>query len=118
MANIANISDYPWADVQVGDGVTVNYWTDSQAYTVIKRTAKTLTLQRDKTVLDPSFNPIFIPGGFCGTVINQDEQCYSYEPDKDGRIRKAYWSSAKSGFYVEKCLRCSKGRHEFYDYNF
>ena len=31
-----------WEDINVGDGVTVTYWTDANAYTVIKRTAKTL----------------------------------------------------------------------------
>lgn len=112
------MAEIKWSDVKVGDGVTVHYYTDAKAYTVIKRTAQELTLQRDKAILSPDFKPEFIPGGFCGTVINQEEQSYSYEPDKNGRVVKAYWSEAKKAFYVEKSLRVGKGRHEFYDYNF
>ena len=62
-----------------GDGATVCYYTDRHACTVIKRTPKTLTLRQDKAILDPSFKPDFIPGGFFGTVINQNEQSYTYE---------------------------------------
>lgn len=103
---------------KVGEGATVHYWTDSNAYTIIARTEKSLTLQRDKAILDPNFKPDFIPGGFCGTVVNQYDQSYTYEKDPNGQIRKAYWSETKKGFYVEKTLRVSLGRHEFYDYNF
>ena len=102
---------------KAGDGATLNYYTDSKAYTIIKRTAKTLTLQRDKATLNPDFKPDFIPGGFMGTVINQDEQSYTYEPDKNGAVIKAYWSDRKKGFYSDG-LYVSAGRHEFYDYNF
>ena len=107
-----------WEDINVGDGVTVTYWTDANAYTVIKRTAKTLTLQRDKAILDKNFKPDFIPGGFCAHCTNQNEQSYEYEKDENGEIVTAYWSEAKRGFYVDKSLRLIKGRHEFYDYNF
>lgn len=110
--------DYFHRNVAPGDGVTVNYWTDSHACTVLKRTANTLTIQRDKAILSPDFRPDFVPGGFSGTVINQNEQSYTYEPDPDGQIMKAYWSDRKGGWYVDKCLRLSFGRHEFYDYNF
>lgn len=111
-------AEYFKDNVSVGDGVTVHLYTDANAYTVIARTAKTLTLRRDKAKLKKSFKPIFIPGGFFGTVINQEEQEYEYEPDEEGRIVKAYWSNRKHGFYVEQCLYVSYGRHEFYDYNF
>jgi len=115
---MAKNTEIKWADVQVGDGVTVNYWSDSHAGTVIARTAKTLTIRQDKATLSPDFKPDFVPGGFFGTVVNQDEQSYTYTPDENGRIYKAYWSDRKRGFYAEQCLRISKGRHEFYDYNF
>lgn len=101
-----------------GDGVTVHYYTDAHAYTIIARTPKTLTLRRDKATLKSSFKPEFIPGGFFGTVINQDEQEYDYEPDENGSIVKAYWSNRKHGFYVHQDLYVTYGRHEFYDYNF
>ena len=102
----------------VGDGATVHYWTDANAYTIIGKTDKTLTLQRDKATLSPDFKPDFIPGGFFGTVVNQYDQTYTYEPNPDGRIVKAYWSEKKRAFCVDKTLRVSHGRHEFYDYNF
>ena len=102
----------------VGDGVTVRYWTDQEAYTIIGKTEKTLTIQRDKATLVPEFKPEFIPGGFFAHCTNQFDQEYTYEPDPNGRIRKAYWSEKKKGYYVEKSLRVSHGRHEFYDYNF
>lgn len=103
--------------VTVGDGMTVNWYTDREAYTVIKRTAKTLVLQRDKATLSPDWKPHFIPGGFCGTVINQNEQEYIYEPDPDGRIIRAFWSE-KDKRYKWQGLYLSYGRNEFYDYNF
>ena len=111
------MSDWVWPDVKVGDGATVTYWTDRHACTIIKRTAKTLTLQQDKAILSENFKPVFVPGGFMGTVINQNEQSYTYEPDPSGRIYKAHWSEKHGGFYSDG-LRVIKGRHEFYDYNF
>ena len=104
--------------LKVGDGATVCYWTDATACTVIKRTAKTLTLRQDKATLKPSFKPEFILGGFAAHCVNQAEQDYDYEPDPNGRIFRAYWSQSKKGFYVERTLRVIPGRHEFYDYNF
>ena len=106
------------AYINVGDGVTIHYWSDAHAGTVIKRAANTLTIRRDNAILDPNFKPDFIPGGFCGIVVNQHEQSYTYEPNEEGEIYKAYWCESKKAFYVDKCLRVSKGRHEFYDYNF
>lgn len=103
--------------MKVGEGATVYYWTDAEAYTIIKRTKYSMTLRKDKATLSPDFKPIFIPGGFCGTVINQDEQSYSYEEDPDGIVIIARWSKAKNGFYW-KGLKVGSGRHKFYDYNF
>ncbi len=102
---------------KVGDGATVHYWTDAEAYTIIARTPNTLTLRRCKAILSPDFKPEFIPGGFFGTVINQNEQTYTYEEDENGRIIKAHWSNKYQCFRWDG-LRVTKGRHEFYDYNF
>lgn len=49
------------ATVKVGDGVTINLWSDRHAATVIKVTAKTVTVRRDKATLNPDFKPEFIP---------------------------------------------------------
>ena len=105
-------------NIGVGDGVTLCYWSDCEAYTVIKKTKCTLTIQRDKATLKPTFKPEFVAGGFCGTVINQDEQDYDYERDPNGQVFVAHWSERKNGYFVDGCLRVIAGRHEFYDYNF
>lgn len=102
---------------KVGDGATLCYWSDRHAYTIIKRTAQSLTLQQDKATLSPDFTPEFISGGFFAHCINQNEQRYSYEPNPDGQIIKVWWSKKKNGFFWND-LRVIPGRHEFYDYNF
>lgn len=110
-------AEYFRDNAEVGDGATVCLWTDSKAYTIIKRSAKSLTLRRCKAVLDPEFKPEWIPGGFGAHCTNNDEQRYFYEEDPDGEVIKAFWSEAKKGFYCHG-LHVIAGRHEFYDYNF
>lgn len=107
-----------WDSIEVGDGVTVNYWTDCHAYTVIKRTAKTMTLRRCKAILDSDWKPQFIPGGFAGHTVNNSSQTYTYEEDENGKIMIARWSEKHCRFFADHILPCSPGRHEFYDYNF
>ena len=115
---IRNYNEYFRDNAAIGDGVTVHFYTDAHAYTIIRRTAKTLTLRRCKATLDPNFKPNFIPGGFAGHVTNQSEQRYTYDEDENGSVRRANWSEKKHGFYVGRELSVSPGRHEFYDYNF
>ena len=105
-------------NVTVGEGVTLHYYTDAHAYTVIARTKTTLTIQRDKATLDPNFKPNIIPGGFAGHCTNQNEQTYTYERDPQGTIQKAFWSERDGMFKVDGDLRVYNGRHECYDYNF
>jgi hypothetical protein len=58
---------------EVGMGVTVLYWTDRKAGTIIKTTAKTITVQEDTaTRIDDN--------GM------SEAQQYEYAPDPDGRI--------------------------------
>ena len=114
---IQKYNEYFKENATVGDGATVCMWTDREAYTIIKRTAQTLTLRRCKTTLKPEFKPEIIAHGFVGTVINQHEQDYDYEENENGRIMKAHWSKKYGEF------RCGSnsvvpGRHEFYDYNY
>lgn len=104
-------------NAEVGDGASVCYWTDKEAYTIIKHTAKTLTMRRCKATRDPAFVPEIIPGGFVGHVVNNNEQTYTYEEDPDGQVIVAHWSEKKHGFYWHG-LHIIPGRHEFYDYNF
>ena len=110
--------EYFHENVAPGDGVTVHYWSDAHACTVIRRTRNKLVLQQDTAILSPDFKPEFIPGGFCAHCTNQGEQSYTYERNPEGRIYEAYWSERKKGWYADKSLRVSYGRHEYYDYNF
>lgn len=104
-------------ELQVGDGVTLNLWSDKHACTVIKRTAKTITVQQDTATLDPNFKPEWVAGGFAGHCTNQDEQTYTYERNLKGRTYTLRFSNKYGRFmYLEKPI--SIGRHEFYDYNF
>ena len=107
-------------NVQVGDGVTVCYYSDRHAGTVIKRTAKSITVQRDKATLDPNWKPEFIVGGFAGHCTNQNEQTYTYERDEEGTVETFRWRD-KYGSYCgsgDQPIKIINGRHEFYDYNF
>lgn len=106
------------ANIQAGDGVTVNLWSDRHAATVIRVTKKTVTCRRDTAVLSPDFKPDWIVGGFAAHCTNQDEQSYSYKPDENGEEYTFYWSEKYQRYGQPGKLFLTKGRHEFYDYNF
>lgn len=106
------------ASIQVGDGVTVNLWSDRYAATVIKVTKSSVTVRRDKAILNSDFKPEWIPGGFAAHCTNQDEQTYTYEPDENGTEYTFRWSRKYQRYGQPGNLTLSKGRHEFYDYNF
>ena len=106
------------ATIRVGDGVTVNLWSDRYAATVIAVTKSTVTVRRDAATLDPGFKPEFIIGGFAGHCTNQSEQRYSYKPDEKGSTYTFHWSRKYQRYGQPGNLTLSKGRHEFYDYNF
>ena len=107
-------------EIEVGDGVTECLWSDSHAFTVIARTAKTLTIQQDKATLDPNFKPEWIPGGFAAHCTNQDEQEWTYERNPNGRILKCRWSEKNGRWQTgsDGSILIARGRHEFHDYNF
>lgn len=103
----------------VGDGATVCGYSDRDAYTVIKRTAKTLTIQEDKSTLLNGFESgekdalVCHQGGFCGHV--EGTQRYSYEANPKGltvvaRLTKKGWKVNGS--------RVVAGRSHHHDYNF
>ena len=106
------------ANIQLGDGVTVNLWSDRYAATVIKVTKSSVTVRRDKATLNPDFKPEWIPGGFAAHCTNQEEQSYTYEPDESGTVYTFRWSNKYQRYGQPGNLSLSKGRHEFYDYNF
>lgn len=107
-------------EIEVGAGVTEHLWSDAHACTVIARTAKTLTIQRDRAILDPAFKPEWVPGGFSAVCTNGDEQRWTYERDPNGEIIKCRWSEKYGGWQTgsDGSIKISRGRHEYYDYNF
>lgn len=104
--------------VMVGDGITINLYSDSHAYTVIKRTPKTITIQRDKATLDPNYQPEFVIGGFAAHCINMHDQAWIYEKDPKGHTMTLHWSDKLGGWKTPYKNLAIIGRHEFYDYNF
>jgi hypothetical protein len=107
------------ANVKVGDGVTMHLYSDSHAGTVIKVTKTSVTVRRDKSTLDPNWKPEIEAGGFAGHCTNQNEQTYTYEEDPNGETIRFTWSKKRSRFQNAKMGRSlTKGRREFYDYNF
>ena len=102
-----------------GDGATVRGYSDADAYTVVARTAKTLTLQQDKqTLLNGTGSGApdalqFSPGGFVGHTSGR--QRWECSPDASGRTVTARltlkgWSA--DGKSV------GAGRRPHYDFNF
>lgn len=117
--------------LNIGDGVSVSLWSDIDAYTIIKKTATTITLQEDKATLDPNWKPEFIPGGFGGHCTNQSDQTYTYERNPKGAIVKITlrrWADdngderrkwKKAGVRTfEAGGNAYAGRRKFHDYNF
>ncbi|HCC34091.1 MAG TPA: hypothetical protein DEQ02_00030 [Ruminococcaceae bacterium] len=79
-------------NARIGEGATVNYWSDRHAGTIIKLTKTTITIQRDKATLAPDFKPEYIPGGFSVHCTNSGDQKWIYEPDPKGQIHTLHWS--------------------------
>ncbi len=106
------------ANAKVGDGATINLWSDRHACTIIKVTKTTVTVRRDRAILNPDFKPEFVIGGFAGHCTNQSEQSYTYERDEQGEVTTIHWSEKYQMYGRPGFPTLSKGRHEFYDYNF
>ena len=112
----AEISRLTQMAIEPGDGVTIRLYTDREAYTVIRRTAKTATIRRCKATLNREKSHLeFTPGGFLGHT--EGEQVWDYEEDPKGDIKTIRWSEAR-GCFLYKGKYVQIGRHEFYDYNF
>lgn len=106
------------ANVKIGDGATVNLYTDRHAGTIVKITKCSITIRRDKATLSPDFKPEWIPGGFSAHCTNNNDQTYTYEADENGELTTLRWSKKYNRYGTPGHLTASKGRHEFYDYNF
>jgi len=123
-------------NAKVGDGVTYTVYTDRHAGTIIKRTAKTITMQFDKAELLNGMNSDeedklqFTPGGFVGHTSGV--QRYSYERNPNGETakfsRREWFNKYDNRTYVRWVKvganthshgsYLTNGRNEHYDYNF
>ena len=105
-----------WNELEVGDHAHICHWSDVSPVTVIKRTAKTITVRYDKATKDPNWKPEWIPGGFSAICTNNDDQKWIIEEDENGRtetfrLRKIGWRNK-----AEEKLYPGWAKH--YDYNF
>ena len=93
-------------------------WSDINPYEILSSTPKTITIRAMKAELDPTWKPEWIPGGFAGCCVNQNEQKWIYESDENQKPIRAYLR--KDGYYYSQ-----RGKHsicdqpvKFRDYNF
>lgn len=94
--------------LRVGDGVTVNLYTDRHAGTVVRRTKTRLFIRRDDAFRVDN----------CGM---SDCQKYRYARDPNGEVYLAHWSEKHCCFFFGGCKDgkpISVGRHEYYDFTF
>lgn len=108
-----------WLDfvngMEVGDHASVKLWSDEEPCTVIRRTAKTITVRYDKAELDPNWKPEWIPGGFSAICTNNSEQKWIITEDPNGSTET--FRMTKRGWEHNGC-RLTPGWHKYYDYNF
>lgn len=105
-----------WNELEVGDHAHICHWSDVSPVTVVKRTAKTITVRYDKATRNPNWKPEWEAGGFSAVCTNIDEQEWIIEEDENGktetfRLRNVGWrNSADEKLYPEWA--------KYYDYNF
>lgn len=80
---------------------------------------KTVEIREMNAERDPSYKPDFRPGGFCGTVVNQDEQKWVITSNAEARVfrirlrKNGHWYDAHGCRYVLGVKPV-----KFYDFNF
>lgn len=112
---------------KIGDLVTESLYSDSHAGRVIdiRRNGREVVMQEDTAIIDPTFKPEFVSGGFAGHCVNQRDQKYTYQPNPDGAVsvftlrawrRIKVWT--RKGNDPNGHNQLKHGQHKFYDYNF
>lgn len=115
-----NALDSLWFELldgmEVGDHANVRLWTDVEPCTIIKRTAKTITVRYDKAVKDPAWTPEWITGGFSAICTNDGEQKWIISEDPDGQI--GVFRRRKNGWFDRSDCCLTPGWRKYYDHNF
>jgi len=95
-------------------------YSDVEPFEVVRRVSdKTLEVRPMKAERDPSWQMDFRPGGFLGTVVNQNDQKWIISSHPEGRVfrirlrKDGFWYSPYGDRYklADRPVR-------FYDYNF
>ena len=102
--------------LEVGDRANVRFYSDVEPVTVIKRTAKTITVRFDKATLSPDWKPEMVAGGFAAHCVNQETQEWKIEEDPNGST--GVFRRRKNGWYDTGDCKLTPGWRKFYDYNF
>lgn len=105
-------------EMDVGDKAHVRMWTDEYPVTIIKKTATTLTVRRDKAVLDPNWKPEFVIGGFSAHCTNNDNQQWIITDDPDGDVEVFRWSKRINCYKDNSDCKLLPGWAKVHDYNF
>jgi hypothetical protein len=103
--------------MKIGDGATIQMYSDRRAATIIKisPSGKTIAIQEDHAELLNRNELKINPGGFSANI--QGGQKYSFKPDIYGTIRRA--RKRKDGKWYSQGNRIIIGeRQHFYDFNF
>jgi hypothetical protein len=94
-------------------------YSDVNPFEIVRRISdKTVEIRAMNAERDPNWKPDFVPGGFCGTVINQSQQRWLINSNPDGRVfrirlGKRGWKDSSGSRYV-----LADQPQKFYDYNF
>lgn len=94
-------------------------YSDVEPFEVVRRISdKTVEIRAMDAELDPTWKPEFVPGGFCGTVINQSTQRWNITSNPNNeprriRLGKKGWRDSGGNQYL-----LSEQPRKFHDYNF
>ena len=91
-------------------------YSDITPYEIVRVISdKTIEVREMNAEIDPTWKPDFVPGGFAGTVTNNESQRWIITSDPTARVLRIRLSKKGWGrgrFYLSLVPRY------FYDYNF
>ena len=94
-------------------------YSDVNPFEIIRQISdKTIEIRAMNAERDPNWKPDFVPGGFCGTVVNQRDQSWIISSSADSpvvriRLGKQGWKDANG-----RRFQLADQPRKFYDYNF
>ena len=105
-----------WNELEIGDHAHICHYSDISPVTVIKRTAKTITVRFDNAELDPNWKPEFDIGGFSAHCTNNNDQKWIITENPNGRtetfrLRNVGWRNKSDEKLYPEWMKQ-------YDYNF